>query len=360
MPTIEGIALKEPKAKVAKAIKVKEEEKVEAPIPTIEGISPTPLPTIEEADHITSPFIPVSNVDTADAVVCIVNTTSPNDDAVDTTDGKQQQQQQQQQVSKKRKPLPIGYICRACGEVGMHAIYECPLKVPLKKLKTVASDHISPSPASICVELDEEKLEQKSSLAQSRILTSSAIDNKNHITATTHTSHINKHVVFISGLPFNCKRNEVIAFFQSEGIGSDLTGKDVRLVMFDDSPQRCKGLAYVTLHSEVDYQRALELTNRTMAGRVLSIEVCKTSEKKTAVTSHGSSQVKQMESGYIKIGRKQQNDSASMSGTRKRISRCYRCGMLHDVNQCTNKRICYRCKSTEHLSNQCPLKKAKV
>ena len=313
-----------------------------------------------------------NDTDTVDVGVNVVAIHTLSHADVDITDGNKAE-------SKKRKPLPDGYICRACGKVGMHAIYECPLKVPLKKLKTAATaaDITSLSPAVVVVV--EEEMEtgsrdddlahpvQKSIRSNKDTQQVKATDGSSGPLQPRTTNSI-KHVVFISGLPFSCKPAEVIAVFQSEGIGSDLSRKDVRLVMFEDSPQRCKGLAYVTFHSEDDYRMALALTNRSMAGRTLSIEVCK--PNKPTITGSGSSHgdssggVKQLEDRSKGTGRgsRKQDDhptsSSSSSFRKKKInSRCYRCGMKHDVNQCTNKRICYRCKSTEHLSSQCPLKK---
>jgi len=313
-----------------------------------------------------------NDTDTVDVGVNVVAIHTLSHVDVDITDGNKAE-------SKKRKPLPDGYICRACGKVGMHAIYECPLKVPLKKLKTAATaaDITSLSPAVVVVV--EEEMEtgsrdddlahpvQKSIRSNKDTQQVKATDGSSGPLQPRTTNSI-KHVVFISGLPFSCKPAEVIAVFQSEGIGSDLSRKDVRLVMFEDSPQRCKGLAYVTFHSEDDYRMALALTNRSMAGRTLSIEVCK--PNKPTITGSGSSHgdssggVKQLEDRSKGTGRgsRKQDDhptsSSSSSFRKKKInSRCYRCGMKHDVNQCTNKRICYRCKSTEHLSSQCPLKK---
>lgn len=324
----------------------------------------SPIPN--ESDDHTAVRIDNDTVDVGVNVVA-VHTFSHAD--VDIADGNKAE-------SKKRKPLPDGYICRACGKVGMHAIYECPLKVPLKKLKTAATaaDTTSLSPAVVVVV--EEEMEATGSRDDDSVrpVQKSIRSNKDtqQLEATDdsgpsqpRTTNSTKHVVFISGLPFSCKSAEVIAVFQSEGIGSDLSRKDVRLVMFEDSPQRCKGLAYVTFHSEDDYRMALALTNRSMAGRTLSIEVCK--PNKPTITASGNSHgdrsggVKQLEDRLKGSGRKQDDHPASSSsssvGKKKINSRCYRCGMQHDVNQCTNKRICYRCKSTEHLSSQCPLKK---
>lgn len=311
--------------------------------------------------------------DTVDVGVNVVAVHTLSNADVDITDGNKAE-------SKKRKPLPDGYICRACGEVGMHAIYECPLKVPLKKLKTTVTAADTTSLSSAVVVVVEEEMEASISRDDDSAhpVQKSIRNNKDtqQVKATDvssgpsqpRTTISTKHVVFISGLPFSCKPAEVIAVFQSEGIGSNLSRKDVRLVMFEDSPQRCKGLAYVTFHSEDDYRMALALTNRSMAGRTLSIEVCKPNKPTISEGGHSygdrSGDIKQLEDRSKGSGRKQDDHPASSSslssssfGKKKINSRCYRCGMQHDVNQCTNKRICYRCKSTEHLSSQCPLKK---
>lgn len=323
------------------------------------NIQSLPIPKVSD-----DPTIDTNDqVDAEAGVIAVVRTLSNAD--VDTTDGGKTE-------SKKRKPLPAGYICRACGEVGMHAIYECPLKVPLKKMKTAvtAADTISPTPAVEVVDEVEEVTGSRDDDSAHLVQESNRRnkDTKQQVKATDGTDPSQprtsilstKHVVFITGLPFSCKHAEVISVFQSEGIGNDLSRKDVRLVMFDDSPQRCKGLAYVTFHSEDDYRMALALTNRTMAGRTLSIEVCKPNKPTAIATGNSHSH------GDSGRGSRKQDDpslSSSSSFGKKKSSgssssrRCYRCGMLHDVNQCTNKRICYRCKSTEHLSSQCPMKK---
>jgi hypothetical protein len=39
--------------------------------------------------------------------------------------------------------------------------------------------------------------------------------------------------------------------------------------------------------------------------------------------------------------------------------RCYRCGEKHDSATCNNPRICYRCKRSDHISSECPMKNSK-
>ena len=41
------------------------------------------------------------------------------------------------------------------------------------------------------------------------------------------------------------------------------------------------------------------------------------------------------------------------------VKKCYRCGEDHEPKTCTNLRVCYRCRGTDHLSVDCPKKPKK-
>ena len=224
----------------------------------------------------------------------------------------------------KKKALPPGYVCKACGMKDDHAIYNCPLAV--KKAKLAKEESLATEKDSTAIETKKEEVPA---------------------TAVTDEPSTNPLTAFITGLPFKINRNALINIFQNEGIGSELTGKDVRLVMFDDKPDKCRGLAYVTFKTEEECNKAFELNGKEYEGRTLQIVPCKAFNK-----------VDNNHKGNMKATFN--NRKGKLPEGVVHIQRCYRCGQLHDPNQCTNKRICYKCKSTEHLSSQCPMKKPKV
>lgn len=246
----------------------------------------------------------------------------------------------------KKKALPPGYVCKACGMKDDHAIYNCTLAI--KKTKTEKQEEkekvevTTAAPEAVPASAPTAKSKPPTKpVAEGAAVPSSSSD------ANVNTS--NPLTAFITGLPFKTSRTKVIDIFQKEGFASDLTGKEVKLVMFEDRPEKCRGLAYVTFTSEEDYQKALALSGQEYEGRTLKIVPC-------APFSKGPSTPFESKSSNIKGAFK--GRSKLPEGVVK-ITRCYRCGEMHDPNQCTNKRICYKCKSTEHLSSQCPFKKPK-
>lgn len=236
--------------------------------------------------------------------------------------------------SGKKKALPPGYVCKACGMVDDHAIYNCTKAIKkVKEPKVVAKPAVA-EPAATAVKGEstetEAKTETKKAAAEPTVTTSPL-------------------TVFMSGLPFKIKRTTIIDLFQKKGFAEGLQGKDVKLVMFEDKPDKCRGLAYVTFKDDADFQKALKMNGTEMEGRTLQIVPC------APMTSGSAAKANKP---FVKMAFKG-GKGALPEGVVK-IPRCYRCGLLHDVNQCTNKRICYKCKSTEHLSSQCPNKKPKV
>lgn len=176
---------------------------------------------------------------------------------------------------KRKKPLPEGYICKACGEGG-HAIYECNLYTERKKKK---------------------RLEDKSEVSLPR------------------------QKFFVSGIPHSHTSEEVITFLAENGIKSE--NIKVRLAMRENSYES-KGFGIVTVDAS-DTDAMLALDKATIGHRQVNIKLDDPSAKK-------------------------RKNSSSVS------KRCYRCGGQHSSKECTNPRICYRCKSTDHLSNECPNK----
>jgi hypothetical protein len=242
-----------------------------------------------------------------------------------------------------KKPLPPGYVCKACGMKDDHAIYNCTLAIKKPKAEKVVEKVAEEKEvATENVEKVAEKAAEKPKFNASSGATKAAAADATETTATTNEAM--PLTVFISGLPFKINRTKVIDIFQKEGFASDITGKEVKLIMFEDKPEKCRGLAYVTFKSEEDYTKGLALNGQQMDGRTLQIVPC--------------------------APFKNEGDKANVKGAFKgraklpegvvKIPRCYRCGQLHDAAQCNNPRICYKCKSTEHISSQCPMKKPKA
>ena len=143
--------------------------------------------------------------------------------------------------------------------------------------------------------------------------------------------------VLISGLPFNATVETVLEFINDSSREQLKVNKsDIRLVMFDDNAQKCKGLAFITAFSNKAYSRLLSFNGKLMGGRVLSVE--KVVDKKKNATIPPELDCK------LHVGEK----------------RCYRCGEFHDPKACTNERLCYKCKGNDHISSQCPKKASKT
>jgi hypothetical protein len=206
------------------------------------------------------------------------------------------------QASKTTKPLPDGYVCKACGSTG-HAIYNCPKKVSKK--------------AKVHKNLGESK-EELDSLNQ---------------TIETQQSH--SLTVYITGLPFDTTQQSLKKLLQPESPNENIDTESskcrvafIKLHTFEDNPAKCRGAAIVTLRDSSSLSLALSLNGKNCGAKVLKVELMKQNNGRRKKTS-------QLES----------------------VKRCYRCGEKHDPNTCTNARICYRCRSTDHLSRDCPLRK---
>lgn len=208
------------------------------------------------------------------------------------------------------KPLPPGYVCNVCGSVE-HAIYNCPNKIPKKVRETGTS---------------EQKVEAKDKSVSSNKKTK--FEDSSETTSKLKKSAEEKarRRVYMSGLPFDTDIPKLTEYLEKEGCEVDY----VKLVTFEDNPTKCKGVAFVTFKSEEFVSVALQLDGRSYGNKTLHVEIVK--DKKTSSST----------------------DTKTKNAGAKR---CYRCGAAHDPATCKNQRICYRCKSFDHLSSQCPLKK---
>lgn len=202
-----------------------------------------------------------------------------------------------QKKPKVKKPLPEGYICKACGVAGEHAIYDCPNKVVAKKAKATS----------------QETNQNEESQIKSR--------NKSNVGE--------KYTCYISGLPFTTSKSSFTKLVAELGYSGDLSPQIIKLLMFEDNPTKCRGIGYVSFTSQTELDNLISCINGKSVGKVtINAEDC---------------------TGTAPVDKKQKS---------KKGKGCYRCGKDHDPATCTNDRICYRCKSTEHLSSACPWKKS--
>jgi len=182
-------------------------------------------------------------------------------------------------LKRKAKPLPEGYICKACGKGG-HPIYECDIYIEKKK---------------------KQRMEKKVSPLQK---------------------------FFVSGLPHSHTADEFESFLKANGITSD--NIKIRLAMRSNDTES-KGYGIVTLDAS-NTKVMLALDETTVGHRQINVKL----------DDPGAQMAK-------KSKRAMTQESASSS-------RCFRCGEHHLSKDCTNPRICYRCKSTDHISSDCPKK----
>lgn len=233
---------------------------------------------------------------------------------------------------KEKKPLPPGYTCKACGMKDDHAIYDCPQKI--KKLKKETN------------ETNETEGE-----ALSKPTTSNKTTSSSSITPTASVLPIIPKLksIFLAGLPFDITKEKIIELILEDNPHrplKDLATKDIILLCFPDNPKRCKGIGYINCSNDEDYERVLSTLNGKKVGK-LNLSAQPSDEKKIQQNA-------------------QQNAQQNGHGMNHKVNkeprkpRCYRCGLEHDPATCENPRICYRCRSTEHISSQCPHKKVKA
>ncbi|GMH69695.1 hypothetical protein TL16_g05222 [Triparma laevis f. inornata] len=134
------------------------------------------------------------------------------------------------------KPVPPGYVCSACsGSHGVHWIFDCPIYLA-KKGKQLPSAKVDKT--------EEERTKKKGK----------------------GITEPNKDKIFVSGLPFDTKKNDVMEFFSTYG-----TIKSLQLFCFDDT-KRCQGNGIIQFETEKEAKKAIEVGNgKEMGGRWLKV-----------------------------------------------------------------------------------------
>jgi RNA recognition motif. (a.k.a. RRM, RBD, or RNP domain) len=127
------------------------------------------------------------------------------------------------QKSKRSKAVPSDYVCQACQNkhTPRHWIYDCPNKVTVR-----------------------------------------GTNQKKKKDRGIHEPDSRK--VFVSGLPFDVKPNDVCAMFEQSCGGGKVTG--CKLLTFEDT-KRCNGQAIVTLSSDQAAAEALKLSGTVMTNQ---------------------------------------------------------------------------------------------
>ncbi len=118
----------------------------------------------------------------------------------------------------KRKPLPEGYICKACGEGG-HSIHECPSKVP-KKPKTT-------------------------------------------------TQPVKKIKLFISGLTPDTTNDSLSSWLNANNCEFK---KDVDIAIDKEDATKCRGFGFITL-AETYLESMLALNGQEHNGKTIKIQL---------------------------------------------------------------------------------------
>ena len=164
-------------------------------------------------------------------------------------------------TSRLERPLPPGYICRACNQSG-HAIYDCPIKV-----SKIRSDP--------------------------------------------------KKTVFVSHLPRSWKRENILSFLNGREIAPDAISNIKMVTSETDGVTEFKGIALVTVIGLEALSKILQLNGEKVADRDIVVKI---NEPKK----------------------------------REPVKHCFRCGGIHDPTTCNNPRICDKCRTSGHLSSECP------
>ena len=211
----------------------------------------------------------------------------------------------------KKAPLPEGYVCKACGAKGEHAIYDCHLNKNKKKRKI--SDEVAPSD-----------------------------------TLAPEENEVDPKQVYISGLPFDMTVGKLLKELQERGCEGVKQPFGVHIVTFDDNKQKCKGIAFVTFVDSISAENCCKKLsgislNEAKPNVKVSCEVNRKVQKK---------EWKPPSDAKVSLSFKNKGTVDAASGRAEK--RCYRCGGRHNPAECRADRICYRCKSSGHLSAQCP------
>ena len=244
----------------------------------------------------------------------------------------------EQGLAKKRKSgktLPAGYTCKICGQRDDHPVYECPDG-------NKAAAKAAPSSSS-----------GKHGESAKQSISKTGDDNDDYDGSST-SGHVQ---VYLSGLPFDTNSGKLVAILREKDCAADMKHPfGIHVVCFPDSPNKCKGVAFVTF------------TNRAAAERcVRKLDGMEGANSNKGEGDSGSSKVMTI---HAEINKRKQTKEWKPPAARAGPSvvfkngvdgdkeiRCYRCGGKHEPKDCTFDRQCYRCRSTDHISSECPLKK---
>ena len=227
---------------------------------------------------------------------------------------------------KEKKELPPGYVCAACGAVDLHAIYDCTIKVSKKQLQAVSQ------------------------------------------------------TVWIEGLPLGSTLQRIKDILAEHKCSAAIRHKGINLICFSDS-HKCKGMASVTFETK---EGAQECITKLHGAKILRDATAGAAEgegegegeEEGGASTEKKSRSKGKSSLVLKVTSFNPGEKAASAASasqrvngngqrgagavkHEKVKRCFRCGGVHDSATCTEARVCYRCKSTEHLSSACPLKKTK-
>jgi hypothetical protein len=219
---------------------------------------------------------------------------------------------------KVEKDLPPGYICKACGAKDEHAIYNCPVKIPKKKM-------------------DKSKKQKEASAEQSGDGGGDGGGDGDGDGGATAA-------VWLEGLPFDTNVDKLREMLKEHSCDKHLKYKGITIATFSDNKNKCKGMASISYESQSAAKAAiLALNGKQVGDRKLSAAYYRPKEKSDPSSSSSSS------SSF------KRKNAVAIKG--EKVKHCYRCGGAHDHSTCTEARVCYRCLSTEHLSSECPKKK---
>lgn len=130
-----------------------------------------------------------------------------------------------------------------------------------------------------------------------------------------------RETLFMSRLPKKWDEDAFLGFMRDSDVDMDTVTK-TKLVT--NTEGAFSGVVLLTVTGNETLSKVLQLNGQTLAGRNIIVKIDEPQKKKKQQQKH-----------------------------------CARCGGLHDITACTNSRICYKCKGTDHISIDCPKKSNK-
>lgn len=256
-----------------------------------------------------------------------------------------------------------------------HPIYNCPSKISKQEVKQNPEIVLTKvtNPVDDAKKTKKDKKEKKSKSTDADNEEGENEDNDDDENAEDNkkqSSPDESLALFVSGLPFDANKAKFLEFIEetlnhdpTNPYKSELKTKDIILLNFPDNPSRCNGLGYINCSTKEDYDRCIDVLNGKYFGKLsLSVKPSNLPTKKASANLEriNAKREKKKEKKAMKksgiLPEKSEGDGSA--GVKKeKVKHCYRCGQLHDAAMCTNPRICYRCRGTDHLSSQCPHKK---